>query len=983
MFNRAYASIPTVNLLLRTRYTSLPTCFTPSLPLRHIHAPTIRAFSRSFAVKAQNSKTASNSRPSKIVRKKNDAKTSLSTSRKASTKKPTASPQDDSDNIFPITSTLSNKSKRKSPPLHTSAQSQPSIESSSSPSSSPALHNSTPRSATAATTATASSSSSSSSSSELSLDQIYQKKTPREHILHRPETYVGSMQKETRMMWVVEDDTDTHSIVAKQVTYVPALLHIFDEILVNAADNRHRNNTKAGIVMSTIKVNIDAEKNEISIYNDGAAIPILLHPTEKILIPELIFFHLLTSSNYNDTQQRFTGGRHGYGAKLTNIFSSFFTIEIQDTVNGKYYKQTFRKNMSEKSAPIIKDLSTSSSSSSSSSYTQITFSPDLSQFHESCLSADMLSLMKRRVYDIAACVCDHSIKVYLNDKLIPIKSVTDYLHCFVELRQEEESESKEEEKIESEDDEQDELVKSPVKNKRKFVFSHVNDHWQIAAGPCFPSASLAAPSSSAATHHPSSSSSCSSAPIVNPLSRDISFVNCIATPRGGTHVIYIADRIAKYLYDYITKHYSKSLSTTSSSASNTLSLSFIKSHLSLFVNATISNPSFDSQTKDILLTPIKSTNTTVPILSDKFLHSLVKQTAIVDEIVEHIQSKQMRELNKKTKTKKGKILNIAKLDDANWAGTARASECTLILTEGDSAKALVLSGMNILGRDRYGVFPLKGKMLNVRDASMNTIMKNEEIQHICTILGLQHGRTYDTMESRRELRYGRVMLMTDQDHDGSHIKGLFINMIHTFWPSLLQKNDFLEEFVTAIIKVTKGKETKMFNTIPEFNAWKASMNEYELKKWHIKYYKGLGTNTAAEGKAYFNALSKHRITFLWGGEMDEELINMAFSKHHTNTRKQWLNSYNADLHVDHSQQTLTYSTFINRELILFSHADNIRVKRTFCLCVRDVVCCVVRVCACKQLTRWSVVQCLCLCFCLCFLYTEYTKRNRRLKAGTA
>jgi DNA topoisomerase-2 len=135
------------------------------------------------------------------------------------------------------------------------------------------------------------------------------------------------------------------------------------------------------------------------------------------------------------------------------------------------------------------------------------------------------------------------------------------------------------------------------------------------------------------------------------------------------------------------------------------------------------------------------------------------------------------------------------------AGTNKSAQCTLILTEGDSAKALAVSGLGVVGRDYYGVFPLKGKLLNVREASHAQIMKNEEIQNVTKILGLTFGKTYTDASSLRSLRYGHLMIMTDQDHDGSHIKGLLINFLHHFWPSLLQIDGFLQQFITPVIYI--------------------------------------------------------------------------------------------------------------------------------------------------------------------------------------
>lgn len=120
------------------------------------------------------------------------------------------------------------------------------------------------------------------------------------------------------------------------VTYVPGLYKIFDEILVNAADNKQRDPT-----MDLVKVEIDAEANQISVYNNGDGIPVEIHAEEKVYVPEMIFGHLLTSSNYDDNVKKTTGGRNGYGAKLTNIFSTEFIIETADGKRQRKYKQVY------------------------------------------------------------------------------------------------------------------------------------------------------------------------------------------------------------------------------------------------------------------------------------------------------------------------------------------------------------------------------------------------------------------------------------------------------------------------------------------------------------------------------------------------------------------------------------------------------------------------------------------------------------------
>ena len=111
-------------------------------------------------------------------------------------------------------------------------------------------------------------------------------------------------------------------------------------------------------------------------------------------------------------------------------------------------------------------------------------------------------------------------------------------------------------------------------------------------------------------------------------------------------------------------------------------------------------------------------------------------------------------------------------------------------------------------------------------------------------------------------RYGKVMLMTDQEHDGSHIKGLFFNMIHHFWPELLQRNDFICEFVTPIVKCFPAQREgaaaraleKSFFTLQEFSRWYQGLSDGEKRKWNVKYYKGLGTSSSKEGKEYFGTI---------------------------------------------------------------------------------------------------------------------------------
>merc|ERR1719228_2543217 len=171
--------------------------------------------------------------------------------------------------------------------------------------------------------------------------------------------------------------------------------------------------------MDTIKIDINPEKNQISIMNNGRGIPIEMHKEQKMYVPTMIFGHLLTSSNFSDEEAKTTGGRNGFGAKLCNVFSTRFTVETADKAAKKQFKQTWASNMSKAGDPKVKDFT------SGEEYTKITFQPDLAKFNMEKLDDDTISLLSRRAYDIAAST--KGVKVFLNGTRLPVKNFKDYV----------------------------------------------------------------------------------------------------------------------------------------------------------------------------------------------------------------------------------------------------------------------------------------------------------------------------------------------------------------------------------------------------------------------------------------------------------------------------------------------------------------------------------------------------------------------------
>ncbi|CAG2112538.1 unnamed protein product, partial [Medioppia subpectinata] len=389
------------------------------------------------------------------------------------------------------------------------------------------------------------------------------------------------------------------------------------------------------------------------------------------------------------------------------------------------------------------------------------------------------------------------------------------------------------------------------------------------------------------------------------------------------HVDYIADQIVAKMVDIIKKK---------NKAGVNVKPFQIKNHLWVFVNCLIENPTFDSQTKETMTLQAKSFGSKC-VPSDKFFAS-VTRNGVVESVMTWVRFKAQTQLSKQCNSKKqSKLKGIPKLEDANDAGTKHSIDCTLIVTEGDSAKSLVVAGLGVIGRDKYGVFPLRGKMLNVREATHKQILENAEINNLIKILGLQYKKQYSTADDLKTLRYGKLMIMTDQDQDGSHIKGLIINFVHHNWPKLLELN-FLEEFITPIVKVSKGTNSQSFYSLPEFEEWKSATNNWNA--WKVKYYKGLGTSTSNEAKEYFSDMRRHRITFKYTGADDDRAVQLAFSKKLVEQRKDWLTA-NMEARkrrrelglgevylYESNTRSISYKDFVNKELILFSNMDNER-----------------------------------------------------------
>jgi len=677
-------------------------------------------------------------------------------------------------------------------------------------------------------------------STDVNLANKYQKKTDIEHILSNPDTYIGSVEEVDTDLWIL--DSISNKIVEKNIKYIPGLFKLFDEGIVNCRDHVIRmqqaisNGQQNCIPVSNIEITID-DDGTITMLNDGNGIDVAEHPEHKMWIPEMIFGHLRTSTNYDKTEKKIVGGKNGFGFKLVLIWSTYGSVETVDHIRGLKYKQEFKNNLDEICKPSITKCK-------NKPYTKITFKPDYKRLGIHGLTPDIIALLKKRTYDIAA-VTDKTIKVKYNGELVPVKNFEQYMNMYI-----------------------------GDKSETPRVYEENGQRWEYGVA-LTPTNEFA----------------------------QVSFVNGIHTAKGGKHVEYILNQITRKLGEFIEKKKKVKVNPNT-----------IKEQLILFLRCDIENPAFDSQTKDYMNTPSSKFGSKCDV-SDKFIEKIAKM-GVMDAALQLTEVKENKAAKKTDGVKSKTVRGIPKLTDANWAGTEKSKDCIIIFCEGDSAKAGIISGLSSEDRNIIGVYPMKGKILNVRGEPVKKISENKEIAEIKKILGLETGKKYNTIEDvYKNLRYGKVLFMTDQDLDGSHIKGLGINLFQSEWPTLANIPGFIGFMNTPILKAKKGDVELNFYNDGEYNEWKA---ENDSKGWKIKYYKGLGTSTGKEFREYFE---KKKMVGFQHSEKSDDAIDMVFNKKRADDRKDWLKLYDRDAYLDTAKSNVTYEEFIDRELIHFSKYD--------------------------------------------------------------
>jgi DNA topoisomerase-2 len=588
-----------------------------------------------------------------------------------------------------------------------------------------------------------------------------------DHILLRPQTYLGSNKPHTANKWVFSGE----KMMKEEITYVPSFLKIFDEIIINSVDESKRNPQ-----LNKIEVTIDKESGMISVKDSGG-IPVVVHKDHGKYVPEVIFGNLMSGSNYDDTEDRIGAGTNGYGSKLTNVFSKVFTVTTCDGTN--VFTQTFTDNMRNREEPQVKK--------STKNFTQISFLPDYEKFGLVCLDDEHFKLIQKRVVDIAG--CNPNIKIYFNGVEIKIKTFEDYVKYY----------------------------------KSDYFFETNKDKsWSIAIAPSEEGFS------------------------------QVSFVNSTETYDGGTHLEYISNQVISEMRDFFQKKYKVDVKPSE-----------LKNHISIFINSTIVNPSFSSQTKEKLITEVKDFGYTYEV-SDKTIKSILKSD-IVNSILDWVKqkksaedSKLARELNKNLSKLKVEKLIDAKAKD-RW-------KCSINIFEGDSAAAAFRKYRDA---QTMGSFSLKGKFINVSEITTQKLTQNDEAVNLMAAIGLKLGQEPDL----KNLRYGRILILSDADVDGNSISALLINFFNKYWPSLFEREMVYKVETPIVVSINKKTKNKiLFYSQSEYNDWS---KDKDLKLWDIKYKKGLAALVDDE---YFEIINNPKLTKIKKDNLSDEYLEIWFGK---------------------------------------------------------------------------------------------------------
>lgn len=348
----------------------------------------------------------------------------------------------------------------------------------------------------------------------------------------------------------------------------------------------------------------------------------------------------------------------------------------------------------------------------------------------------------------------------------------------------------------------------------------------------------------------------------------ISFVNSVETYQGGTHVWYVMDQITEAVREFIKKKHKVEVKPAE-----------IRTHMRVYISANVNRPKFSSQTKENMISQPGTYKTTWAV-PDAMIKKLIK-SPIIQSVLDWVEAKakaaelaELRKLNKEASKTNPK--RVEKFDDAIEKIKRHLCEC--YFTEGDSARNSIQSarGKNQL----IGSFSLRGKPMNVYDAAISDVIGNREFANILTVTGLQLG---EKVRSVTQLRFGKLVVLSDQDLDGFHVSSLVLSFFAKYWPELFELGVMYRMNTPLYIATTTKGDVHEFFTEEDYETWAV-----KAPKHKADYYKGLGGFDTDVFERFLTNRDKYlvRITALEAADLAK--FELAFSNTEQDARKEWL-----------------------------------------------------------------------------------------------
>lgn len=677
-----------------------------------------------------------------------------------------------------------------------------------------------------------------------------------EWLLKRPDAFIGRVEPCEFPVTMFHHDVEEGTMAARHATVhtSPALLTLFKELTTNALDNARRDPAQR-----FIRIRIDRASGLLEVSNDGDTLPIepFNGDTPLRLTPSVAFSEFLTSTNYNDDEERLGAGRNGVGAKGCNVYAAQFTVDIVH--GGKSFSQTWRSNMTDIGQPSVK------SSRVKTSRTTVQWLPDyprlgLPHVPTGGLADDEYSSLCSIAYQTSVCA-PAKVSVFLNDRKLTLRSLEHVVRAFG--------------------------APAPLASDTVTVAPTGAGDDGVRMGICV-----------GASPNPMEGNG-----------RFIAFVNGVSCCEG-THAKWVLDKVRAAVMSKVKRR--------GRDADVSVKPAALQAEMVVACSLTIDRPRFNNQQKTELASAVREFGFSwAP--SDRFLAQIAR-SELPGRAADISRASADRQLEKAVKVR-AKVSTIPKYQSAEKL----RDKASLIICEGDSALNFAVAGLGVVGRRNFGVFPIRGKLLNARNAGAKRLMENAEIKNLTAILGLELGHVYSSCD---RLNYKHLVILSDMDPDGSHIRGLLINFLNALFPSLLHAfPDYIRCFATPLVRVdVGGGHFHTFFNECEFKTWREARVAAGQSCGSARYYKGLGALSNSLAKTFFSAMDAYTVTLTYSGARCDERLSLYFDEKRVADRKLFLGGeYDSDAQFDFSAESAPISQWCDRDLVHFCMYNNTRM----------------------------------------------------------